>query len=256
MYLTNYHTHTNFSDGNNTPEEMIQSAVNKNIKILGFSDHSPVPFFSDWNMKYENIFSYITEIETLKQKYSDKIEIYTGLEVDYIENITGVQNWKFLNLDYTIGSVHFLKKFETGEYFTCDFTKESFKKGLDEIFEGNIKTMISYYYEQINNMISECKPNVIGHINLITKFNKNNYFFDDNDIWYKNLVKQTLEIVKQNNCIIEINTRGFYKKLTNEFYPSDWILKECKNQKIPMMINSDAHHINEIDTLKLANENL
>ncbi len=243
----NYHSHTLHSDGANKAEKMILSAINKRIKILGFSDHSPVPFNSNWNMKNENIENYVNDINELKKKYSSDIEIYTGLEIDYIENISGVQNWKHLNLDYTIGSVHYLKKFENDRYFTCDYSTEIFKKGLKKLFGNNIKKMVTYYYEQINNMILTDKPNIIGHLDIITKFNKKNYFFNENDKWYKDIVNQTLNIIKEKDCIVEINTRGFYKNLSNHYYPNCWILQNCKTQNIPVMINSDAHHYKELN---------
>lgn len=247
MNFTNFHCHTKYSDGHDSAENMVIAGTNKKMKIIGFSEHSPIPFFTEWNMKYENICNYIEEIDSLKRKYSNDIEIYKGLEIDYIENITGVQNWKHLNLDYTIGSIHFLKKFPDGEYFMSDFRKEQFQKGLVEIFENDKKKLVAYYYQQINDMIKICKPDIIGHFDVIEKFNKGKFFFDADEKWYKDFVNETLEIVKQNDCIIEINTRSYYKNLTESFYPNNWILNECKKMNIPVMINSDAHDAEDID---------
>jgi histidinol-phosphatase (PHP family) len=246
LFWANYHTHSLYSDGSNKPEVMIKSAIGKRIKILGFSDHAPIPFDSGWNMKNENIENYINDINELKTKYASEIEIYTGLEIDYISSISGIKNWKHLNLDYTIGSVHFLKKFETGNYFNFDYSREIFAKGLKKIFGNNIKKMVSYYYEQIINMINEDKPDIIGHLDLITKFNKKNYFFNESDKWYKDIVNLTLSVIKEKDCIVEINTRGFYKNLSNNYYPNYWILQNCKLQNIPVLINSDSHNYKEL----------
>lgn len=246
MILTNYHSHTILSDGAHNSEEMIKSAIEKELKAFGFSEHSPLPFFSQWSMKYEDLHKYFREINYLKEKYSEKIEIYTGLEVDYIEKITGIETWKNFRLDYTIGSVHFLGVVDN-KPFTIDYSPANFKEGLDKIFSGNIMEMTSLYYNQIIKMINSSKPDIIGHFDLITKFNKETQLINENDKWYKDIVIQTLEIIKKNNCFIEINTRGFYKKLADWFYPNTWILKECKNFNIPIVINSDCHKNSEVD---------
>jgi len=252
MNLTNYHTHTIFSDGNSTAEEMIKLAIEKNIKILGFSDHSPVPFFSEWNMKFEKLLEYVTEIRRLKLKYIDEIEIYLGMEVDNIQNIANNNYWNFLNLDYKIGSVHYLKTFEDGKIFNFDSSKEEFARGLELIFEKDIKKLIKFYYQQINEMLINNKPDFVGHFDLITKFNKNSIFFDETQKWYHDIVNETLEIVKQTNSVLEVNTRGFYRNLSENYFPNNWILNICKDLKIPLIVNSDAHHVLELD-FKLIN---
>ena len=40
----NYHTHTDFCDGQNTPEEMAEAAAKKGFTALGFSGHSYTDF--------------------------------------------------------------------------------------------------------------------------------------------------------------------------------------------------------------------
>ena len=36
---TNYHMHTTFCDGKNTPEEMVQEALARGFTTIGFSSH-------------------------------------------------------------------------------------------------------------------------------------------------------------------------------------------------------------------------
>jgi histidinol-phosphatase (PHP family) len=57
---------------------------------------------------------------------------------------------------------------------------------------------------------------------------------------------ETLELTAKTGIIMEVNTRGIYKKLSDEPYPSAWILNEAKALGIPVMINSDSHHPREI----------
>lgn len=50
------------------------------------------------------------------------------------------------------------------------------------------------------------------------------------------------------NVILEVSTRGIYKKIYNETYPSPWILKQALEREIPITISLDAHHIKEINS--------
>ncbi len=56
-----------------------------------------------------------------------------------------------------------------------------------------------------------------------------------------------LETIKQAGSIIEVNTRGIYKKRCDELYPGRWILKEIREKGLPVTLSSDAHRPEEID---------
>lgn len=241
MKWTNYHSHTHYSDGKGEPELYIQSAIEKGMYAYGFSAHSPVPFESGWNMKFEKLTDYINEIGNLKLKYTDKIKIFLGMEVDYVKNLTGVSHYKSFNLDYTIGGIHFLGKFENGRFWDFDGGKKWFKKGLNELFDNDIKKLVSYYYQQVADMVSKDKPDVLAHIDLIKKYNKGNYFFDENEKWYTDIVFNTLDEVARSGVIVELNTRGILKELNIEYYPSNFILERCKELNIPVCLSADTH---------------
>ena len=70
MQLFNLHTHTNFSDGKSTAEEVVQEAIRQGLKILGFSDHSPVPFENSFAIKNDEVQNYIDTVNSLKEKWS------------------------------------------------------------------------------------------------------------------------------------------------------------------------------------------
>ena len=80
--LANFHTHTTFSDGKNTPEEIILYAIEKGFSVIGFSDHGFTPYDECYCMK--DLTGYVKEINKLKKKYKNKIQVYIGVEEDIV----------------------------------------------------------------------------------------------------------------------------------------------------------------------------
>ncbi|NQU99941.1 MAG: histidinol-phosphatase HisJ [Parcubacteria group bacterium] len=245
MKLTNYHTHSKYSDGKSSLEEHVQKAIDLKMHSLGFSDHAPFESSTlPWHMKESLLNSYLNEAERLKEKYRDKLDLYTGLEIDYIEGMNRLAEFK--NLDYKIGSVHYLGRFKNEEYYGFDHNKEGFEKGLEKIYSGDIKKLVKTYYETTSKMLLEDKPDIVGHVDLIKKFNKGNIYFNENEKWYREEIYKCLNVLAKSGCIMEINTRGLYRGHIETFYPSSFIIKKAFELNIPVTISVDAHNINDL----------
>ena len=247
--LTNHHTHSQYSDGSSQPEEYILAAIEKGFNLLGFTEHSPLSFENTFSFKKENKEEYIMLMNTLKQKYSEQITIYSGMEMDYIpglsENFSKVK--AEYKLDYLIGSVHLVKPENNNElWFTDGPDYRTYDKGLNELFAGDIRKAVTTYYNQLNEMINTQHFDIIGHFDKIKMHNQDRFFKED-ETWYKDLVKETLELIQDRDIIVEVNTRGIYKQRSDTTYPGLDILKQIKAMRIPVMVNSDAHKPHELD---------
>jgi len=245
MNWTNYHMHSHYCDGDGKLASYVKKAIEKNMYAIGFSSHAPVPFNSDWHMQSDHLDKYISEIECLKGEYED-IKIYSGLEVDYIPGQICPNDYADRNLDLIIGSVHYAGQFEDQVNCCIDNTREEFDRGLKLIFNNNIRRLVTRYYEIVIEMIKNDPPDIIGHLDLIKKLNYNNRYFSENESWYQDIISDVIMTISITNCIVEVNTRGYYLGITKEFYPGKQILKKCFEADIHLTINSDAHHPNEI----------
>lgn len=245
---TNYHSHTHYCDGTDSAEVYAKAAIAQNVAIYGFSTHSPVPFESAWSIKEADVASYVNEVNTVKKAYHDRLEVYLSMEVDFVPGLTSIHDPKInsLGLDYTVGSVHYVEKFADGKRFEIDYTHSYFDKGIAEIFNGDAQKCVTRYYELTRQMLTEAKPDILGHLDKIKMHNKDKPHFLETDGWYRDAIMETLELIAKSGVIMEVNTRGMYKKLSSEPYPSAWILKEANALGIPVMINSDSHVPREI----------
>jgi histidinol-phosphatase (PHP family) len=241
---SNYHTHSTYCDGKASLADSLQKASTLNVSVLGFSSHAPLPFERAWAMSKDKLTQYLAEIEALQAENED-IQLYSGLEVDFIPGKISPHDFSPL-LDYTIGSVHFVDYLPDGTPWEIDNTYDVFLQGLHAIFAGDIKAAVTRYFEITRSMIRETPPDIVGHIDKIKMHNKNNQFFDEAEPWYVHQIMETVNALKGSPCIVEVNTRGVYKKKTNDTYPGEAMLRLLKDNQIPVLINSDAHHPDEL----------
>jgi histidinol-phosphatase (PHP family) len=241
---SNLHTHSNYCDGKSSLNDHIGKAEALNLKSLGFSSHAPVPFDCKWCMKPEDLDHYLNTIGSLK-KSTPSIELYTGLEVDYIPNVISPGNFSH-QLDYTIGSIHFVDAFADGRPWEIDGPHFDFLDGLKKIFSNNYKDAFARYFELIREMIHASCPTIIGHLDKMKIQNPENKFFDESEAWYQNQVKKTIHLIKDSGALVEINTRGIYQKKSPTTYPSPWILEILNRHDIPVTLSSDAHHCDDL----------
>jgi histidinol-phosphatase (PHP family) len=245
---TNFHTHTRFCDGADEPEKYVEEAVRQGFESLGFSAHAPLPYDNPWSLKSIEIEKYKKEILRLKEKYADKINVFIALEADYIPEVSTPHSVfkNNIGLDYIIGGVHLVKKKDTDKLWFIDGSRvESYDEGVKDIFNGNIEEAVGAYFSQITEMVQTQKPDIIAHFDKIKMHNKDRYFLES-DAWYKKLVNQSINVIEWSGCIVEVNTRGLYKKRSDSFYPSRHILELCYLKKIPVTLSSDAHKPEEL----------
>lgn len=247
--LTNHHTHSLYSDGSSQPEEYIIEAIAKGLKLIGFTEHSPLPFENPFSFRKANKDEYIALMQNLKQKYNPKISVYSGMEMDYIpgmsENFSKVK--AEYKLDYLIGSVHLVRPENNDKlWFTDGPDYRTYDQGLNELFGGDIRKAVTTYYNQLNEMIEIQHFDILGHFDKIKMHNRDRFFRED-ESWYTVLVNETLSLIQDRDIIVEVNTRGIYKQRSETTYPGLDILKQVKKMRIPVMVNSDAHKPDEID---------
>ena len=124
----------------------------------------------------------------------------------------------------------------------------TYVEGLNRLFDGDIRKGVTAYYHQIQEMLATDKMDIIGHFDKI-KMHNHDRFFLESEGWYSDLIDETLDLVKQSGVIVEVNTRGIYKKRSLSLFPGPDVLKKLHSLKIPVIISSDAHKPAEVALL-------
>jgi histidinol-phosphatase (PHP family) len=243
----NYHTHTHFCDGKENMRFFVEAAVALQFNHLGFSPHAPISDKYDFTLTETEIPVFLNEI-ALYQKQYPQLQIFAGMECDYIPNIT--KDFSYYKntypLDYIIGGVHLVKAPHSDDIWFIDGPKrETYDEGIARFFNHNTKKAITCFWEQTFEMIETQTFDIIAHFDKIKMHNQNR-FFTENEDWYVKLVDHAIELIIKKNLIVEINSRGIYRKRCKDFYPSDYILSRLAKAKVPIIISSDAHKAEEL----------
>lgn len=230
MNFSDLHVHSVYCDGKDTPEELVLEAIKKNMDKIGFSSHSYTFFDESYCMKKEQIQDYKDEISYLKEKYKDKIEILCGIEQDFYSDEPCD------DYDYVIGSVHYLKVGD--KYIEIDSTEEDFINAVKTYYDGDFYKLTEDYFATVAKIKN---ADIIGHFDLVTKFNEGYCLFNEKDERYINAYKKALDILLSENVIFEINTGVIARGYKSHPYPSKEILDYIKKNGGRAILSSDSH---------------
>ncbi len=237
-YLQNMHTHTTYCDGKNTPEEMVQKALELGFDTLGFSIHAYMWYSEIMGKRGDQSPKYIEEIKRLKEVYKDKIKLSLGIELDMYAPVDLSQ------YEYIIGSMHYFKFGKDEKPVPFDRNDETVAKLINDYFDGDGMKYVRRYYEEIVTMhdVVGKKIDVIGHFDLITKNNANLHYVDTTSKEYQTYAIDALRELAKKTDIFEMNTGAVSRGYRTLPYPDDFILKELKNLGKGVILSSDCHN--------------
>ena len=232
MLTANFHTHSTFCDGTSTPGEMVNRALELGFTALGFSGHVDIDPVMD-------VDTYLEEIRKLQEEYAGQIEILCGGEFDtfYPEPLKD-------GFDYKIGSNHFL---DTGAEMpvSVDYTEEIFLGLLRDWFDGDVYKLCKAYYEQVARIYDITHCTIIGHFDLVTKYNNHLHLIDEDDDRYVKPAMEALDYLLSEGVVFEVNTRMIR---TGRIYPAKRFLKRIREAGGEIIISSDAHNAAELNS--------
>lgn len=241
MKLWDYHIH--LENGPFTLDwlnKFIDTAKKRGLVEIGISEHGyrfketlglldSRGFRDGWVKKHstQTIDHYI---ELIKEAKNKKLPVKLGIEMDYtperekeIKNFLEEYEW-----DYVIGSVHWI------DDWGFDLPEQKEEWDRRDTYEAYLE-----YYDRLNKAVLSGIFDIIGHIDVIKVFG----YRPDKDVM--DAVSRTLDNIKKKGLSLEVSTAGL-RKPVGEMYPSEEILKLAVKKGISLVINSDAHHPEDV----------
>ncbi len=228
--LANFHTHTTFCDGKNTPEELVLSAIQKGFSAIGFSGHGTTPFDLRYCMK--DMVGYQQEIRRLKEKYKNDIQIYLGVEEDAFSLVNREE------FDYIVGSSHYFLL--DGVYYPVDSGPDYYNRWL-AAFDHDVARIAETYYGTFCDYIKQRKPDIIGHFDLISKYEETEVSLFLNNSEYNKIAEKYVAEAAKSGCVFEVNLGAMVRGLRTTPYPAENLLHVLKKRDARVILSSDSH---------------
>ena len=246
MNLTNYHSHCLYCDGRADMEAFVRFALSGGFSSYGFSSHAPLPFPTSWTMEWDRMDDYLSEFHRLKAKYAERIELYVGLEIDYLDETShpGIARFRDLPLDYRIGSVHMLPTAD-GEVVDIDVPVDTFCRLVDIRFGGDLDRVVHLYYDRLLRMVELGGFDIVGHADKM-HYNASCYrrgLLDEE--WYDDLVRSYFQEIARHGYQVEVNTKSYLDK--HVLFPNVRYFSYLNRLGIRVQVNSDAHYPERIN---------
>ncbi|MFR5871925.1 MAG: histidinol-phosphatase, partial [Alistipes sp.] len=232
---TNYHSHCSFCDGKAPMEDFVEEAVRQGFAAYGISSHAPLPFPARWTLEAERMAAYLAEIDRLKAAYADRIELYAGLEIDYLNEQSNPASDYFqkLPLDYRIGSVHLISPVEICRY---RHRRGDVCENLRLHFGDDLRKLVTDYFDKLMRMVSTGGFDFVGHADKIV-YNASQCQPDiAEQPWYRQKIREYFETIARHGAMVEINTKKYHAG--GVFFPNRSHFRLLRELRIPVLVNS------------------
>lgn len=218
----NYHTHTkrcNHAVG--TEREYVESAIQKGMTVLGFSDHAPYLFpnadyYSFFRMQTDELFAYADAVRSLQKQYERDIRILLGFELEYYPEFhkNEMEFLQKVSPDYLILGQHLLNNELDQVISTRLSTDEQLAAYVSQVLEGL----------QTGDFLYLAHPDLPG------------YGFSEQAV--RREYRRLCEGAKALNIPLEINLLGMR---SHRQYPDKRFFEIAADVGNTVIIGSDAH---------------
>ncbi len=236
----NLHIHSTWSDGKNTPRELIEEAIKRGFDSIGFSEHSYMYFSPSFKQFYiSDMEPHKQEIRALKEEYRDKIDIFCGLEFEYYSRVP------LDGYDYLIGSLHYLDI--DGRILGFDRKLDEVQTYVREHFAGDGMAFAEKYFEILCHLPEKGDFDILGHFDVLTKHNEEAGFVDTTDPKYIRMGVEAIHSLKGKIPLFEVNTGAIARGYRTTPYPQMEFLQEFRKCGFGAVISSDCHNKDFLD---------
>lgn len=233
MTTRDYHAHTTFCDGRDSIEDMAAAACAMGLAEFGLSGHCYTAFDERYCMSREDVKAYRRAIGELKGRYEGEMRLLCGIEQD----LHGADPAE--GFDYVIGSVHYIKI--RGEYIPVDETPEILMDAVRERFGGDVYGFAEAYFDSVAQVAEATGCHIIGHFDLVSKFNEGDRLFDSGHPRYAAAWQKAADWLLRADIPFEINTGAISRGYRSWAYPARQMMEYIRDKGGRFILNSDSH---------------
>lgn len=224
--IANYHTHT-YRCGHAVGEDRqyVETAIERGLKVLGFSDHVPMPFPDGHESRFRvplgQLEDYVTSVLDLRAEYKRDIDVRLGFEAEYYPDL--FESMLALiapyPVEYLLLAQHFNDSRETIYNPAMQFSREALRTYVDVVVAG----------------METGKYSCVAHPDL--------FYFAGPDRVYQREMARICRRAKELDVPLEINVLGLRE---GRCYPNDLFWPLVKAEGCRAVLGCDAHRPEDV----------
>ena len=220
--IANYHTHTpRCKHAVGDEREYVEQAIEGGLKILGFSDHVPIPYEGSYRspvrMDVSELESYVDAVLAVKKEYAREIEIHLGFEVEY--------HPRYIDAQLSLFKPYPIEFFLLGQHFPAD----------EE--EGPYSGFLTRSDEVLKTYVRTCRTAM--ETGLFTYFaHPDLIYYEGDEALYEREMRSLCACAKAAGMPLEINLLGIED---GRNYPKEAFWRIAGETGCAAVLGSDAH---------------
>ena len=227
--------------------EVVERALAEGFTHYGLSEHCPRYraedlFEEESDLGVDGLLSlfedYHREACRLRDAHAGRIEILVGFETERLPPDDWAGTMKRLraatDADFVIGSVHHV------DGRCIDYSQEQTERLAREL--GGHVVLERAYFDDLTELVAELAPEVVGHLDLVRKFDGPGAAFGD-EVWPH--IERTLAAVADVDAVLDVNS-GAHRRGLSPVYPLDPILARAREMGIAVTLGDDSHGAHDV----------
>jgi histidinol-phosphatase (PHP family) len=134
-----------------------------------------------------------------------------------------------------------------GGLVCVDETPQALADGIRDLFGGSVEAYVRAYFAQQREMVERFDFDIVGHLDLVRKFNSKHPYFDEGAAWYREELEATADAVAASGKIVEVNTGAISRGWLDDAYPSAEFRKLLRERGVKFILSADAHAADALD---------
>lgn len=225
-----------------TLETILETAVERGFTTYGVSEHAPKQRARDLQSDEQDLTpedtqatfrAYAGRALELREAFAGRLEVLVGFETETVPPDCFADSMRALRsqapFDYVVGSVH-----HVGDW-PIDVSVELFEEAARDL--GGRDALDCAYFDQVAEMATALRPQVVGHLDLIRLCQGQNPSFAPST-WPH--IERALEAVSAAGSLLDINAAPL-RKNAGPVYPIPPILERAREMDIPVTLGDDSH---------------
>ncbi len=229
------HAHGNLAD-------VLQAAYARGFSHYGLSEHAPRfrpqdLFPEEQGLRpdqlLEMFYAFVSEARALQLQWQGRMEVLVGMETERLPPESWATAMTDLRsqcqLDYLVGSVHHVNG------ICIDFAAETTAQLARDL--GGPAALQIHYFEAVAELVQVLRPEVVGHLDLIRKFDGPTPQIRP-EAWPA--LQRALQSIEAAGSVIDVNAAPVRRGL-GPVYPLPDVLDQARRMGIAVTLGDDSH---------------